>query len=37
MTKMYIKLITARERIKNAIRNNSGQGAVDQAIICEPF
>ena len=33
MTKMYIKLITARERIKNAIRNNSGQGAVDQAII----
>ena len=33
MTKMYIKIMTAREKIRKAFRDNRGQGAVDQAII----
>lgn len=33
MTKMYIKLMTAREKARKALTDNSGQGAVDTAII----
>ena len=33
MPKMYIKLMTAREKARKALTDNSGQGAVDTAII----
>ncbi len=31
--KMEMKLITLKERVKNKVTENSGQGAVDTAII----
>lgn len=34
MTKLYLKAIMAKEKLKNAVRNNSGQGAIDVAIVC---
>ena len=37
MKKWKRKLIFARERFTNKLKDKSGQGAVDTAIICEPF
>ena len=37
MKKLKNKIILATENLKKRIRDKSGQGAVDTAIICEPF
>ena len=37
MKKFTTKIILAKENLKKRFRDKSGQGAVDTAIICEPF
>ena len=37
MMKLKSKIILAKENLKKRFRDKSGQGAVDTAIICEPF
>ena len=37
MMKLRTKVIIAKENLKKRFRDKSGQGAVDTAIICEPF
>lgn len=37
MMKFKNKIILAKENLKKRFRDKSGQGAVDTAIICEPF
>lgn len=32
-----MKLILSKEKFKNKLRDKSGQGALDTAVICEPF
>ena len=34
MTKLYLKAIMAKEKLKKAVKDNSGQGAIDVAIVC---
>ena len=34
MTKLYLKAILAKEKLKKAVKDNSGQGAIDVAIVC---
>ena len=34
MTKIYLKVILAKEKLKKAVKDNSGQGAIDVAIVC---
>ena len=33
MTRLYIKAVSLKERLKAAIKDNRGQGAVDTAVI----
>lgn len=33
MTRLYIKAVSLKERLKAAIKDNAGQGAVDTAVI----
>lgn len=35
--RIEMNLLSLKERVKNKVTDNSGQGAVDTAIICEPF
>ena len=35
MTKLYLKVISAKEKLKKAVKDNSGQGALETAIICD--
>lgn len=41
LNELCVKCICTKESIKNKVRNfikdNSGQGALDTAVICEPF
>ena len=37
MMKFKNKIILAKENLNKRFRDKSGQGAVDTAIICEPF
>ena len=37
MTKLYLKVILAKEKLKKAVKDISGQGALETAVICEPF
>ena len=32
MTKLYLKVIFAKEKLKKAVKDNSGEGALDTAI-----
>ena len=35
--KYLLKFVNARNKLKARLSDNSGQGAIDVAIICEPF
>lgn len=35
--KVEMKLLSLKERLRKIVTDNSGQGALDTAIICEPF
>ena len=35
--KYLLKFVNVRDKIKARLLDNSGQGAIDVAIICEPF
>ena len=37
MKKMLTKLDKAKRKMMDVLKDNSGQGAIDTAIICEPF
>lgn len=37
MKKWYTKIALHKQKLLAKLRDNSGQGAVDVAIICEPF
>lgn len=37
MKKLKMKMLSLGERVRAKLTDNSGQGAVDTAIICEPF
>ena len=37
MRKLKTKILLAKENLKKRFCDKSGQGAVDTAIICEPF
>lgn len=32
MTKIYLKVVLAKEKLKKAVKDNSGEGALDTAI-----
>ena len=32
MTKLYLKMILAQEKLKKAVKDNSGQGALETAV-----
>lgn len=32
MTKLYLKMILAKEKLKKAVKDNSGQGALETAV-----
>ena len=32
MTKLYLKVISAKEKLKKAVKDNSGQGALETAV-----
>lgn len=32
MTKLYLKVILAKEKLKKAVKDNSGQGALETAV-----
>ena len=32
MTKLYLKIISAKEKLKKAVKDNSGQGALETAV-----
>ena len=37
VAKLEVKANLFKDRIKRVLRDNSGQGSVETAIICEPF
>ena len=35
--KVEMKLLSLKEKLKKIVTDNTGQGSVETAIICEPF